>query len=114
MKGLKGIFEEVVGPHIDAGEVRVTQGKKVFEVRPNVEWDKGKAALRIIELVDPKKELMPFYIGDDRTDEDAFLALGDKGITILVSGELKESHAKFFLKNVREVETFLRKLIGKN
>lgn len=113
-ENLKGIFEEVVGPHIDSGEVRVTQGKKVFEVRPNVEWDKGKAALRIIELVDPKRELTPFYVGDDRTDEDAFLALGDKGITILVSGEPKESHAKFFLKNVGEVETFLRKLIGKN
>lgn len=111
---LKSIFEEVVEPYIDSEAVRVTQGKKVFEIRPNVEWDKGKAALWIIELVDPKKELTPFYVGDDRTDEDAFLALRDRGITILVSGQPKESHAKFFLKNVGEVETFLRKLIEKN
>jgi len=109
---LKNIFKEAVGPHIDSGAVKVTQGKKVFEIRPNVEWDKGKAVLWISGVVDPKGELKPIYVGDDRTDEDAFLALKEKGVTILVSEGLIKSNAKYFVKNVDEVKTFLERLIN--
>jgi trehalose-phosphatase len=109
---LKNIFEEVVAPHIDSGAVKVTHGKKVFEIRPNVEWDKGKAVLWISRVVDPKAELKLIYVGDDRTDEDAFLALKEKGITILVSEGPIESNAKYFVKNVDEVKTFFEKLIN--
>ena len=109
---LKNIFEEAIGPHIDSGVVKVTQGKKVFEIRPNVEWDKGKAVLWISGVVDPKGELKPIYVGDDRTDEDAFLALKEKGVTILVSEGLIKSNAKYFVKNVNEVKTFLERLIN--
>ena len=109
---LKNNFEKAVGPHIDSGVVKVTHGKKVFEIRPNVEWDKGKAVLWIAGVVDPKGELKPIYVGDDRTDEDAFLALKEKGITILVSEELIESNAKYFVKNVDEVKTFFERLIN--
>jgi len=109
---LKTIFEQAVRPHIDSGIVKVTHGKKVFEIRPNVEWDKGKAVLWISGVVDPKGELTPVYVGDDRTDEDAFAVLREKGVTILVSEELIESNAKYFVKNVGEIETFLEKLIN--
>ncbi len=109
---LKNIFEKAVGPHIDSGVVKVTHGKKVFEIRPNVEWDKGKAVLWISGVVDPKGELRPIYLGDDRTDEDAFLALKEKGITILVSEGPTESNAKYFVKNVDEVKTFFERLIN--
>lgn len=108
---LKNIFEEAVRPHIDSGAVRVTHGKKVFEIRPNVEWDKGKAVLWISSVVDPKGELTPVYVGDDRTDEDAFSALKEKGVTILVSEEPIESNAKYSVKNVDEVQIFFEKLI---
>lgn len=106
----KKIFEGMIKPYVKLGKIRVTEGKKVFEIRPNIEWDKGKAALWIINMVDPKKELTPVYIGDDQTDEDAFFALKDRGITILVSEEPKKSHAKFFLRNVGEVKIFLGKM----
>ncbi len=109
---LKNIFEEAVKPHIDSGAVRVTHGKKVFEIRPNVEWDKGKAVLWISSVVDPKGELKPVYVGDDRTDEDAFSALREKGITILVSERPIESNAKYFVKNVGEVKVFFERLIN--
>ena len=49
-------------------------------------------------------------MGDDRTDEDVFMALRDSGITVLVSGRRKRSNAKFYLRNVGEVKTFLKKL----
>ena len=110
LKNLKENFREIVGPYVRLGRVRVTTGKKVLEIRPNIEWDKGKAALWIIDVIDPEKRLIPVYIGDDQTDEEAFLALKKEGITVLISGRRRKSHAKFFLKNVYEVKTFLRKL----
>lgn len=109
---LKNIFEKAVGPHIDSGVVKITHGKKVFEIRPNVEWDKGKAVLWISGVVDPKGELKPIYVGDDRTDEDAFSALKEKGVTVLVSEGPIESNAKYFVKNVGDVKTFFEKLIN--
>ena len=112
LRGLKNIFDEIVKPHVTSGEIRVTHGKKVFEIRPNIEWGKGKAVLWIIDAIDPKKKLKPVYIGDDQTDEDAFFALKNRGVTVLVSKRQKKSHAKFYLKNVGEVKTFLRKLAG--
>ncbi len=109
---LKNIFEKVVSPYIDSGVIKVTRGKKVFEIRPNIEWDKGKAVLWIYSVVDPKGKLKPIYVGDDQTDEDAFLALKEKGITILISEEPIESNAKYFVKNIDEVKTFFEKLIN--
>lgn len=111
-ENLKNIFEEAVGPQIDLGVVKVTQGKKVFEIRPNIEWDKGKAVIWISSAVDPKGELKPIYVGDDRTDEDAFSALKENGVTILVSEGPIESNAKYFVKNVNEVKTFFERLIN--
>jgi trehalose-phosphatase len=50
---------------------------------------------------------LPIYIGDDLTDEDAFEALANKGITILVSASERDSKAQYFLKNVEDVKRFL-------
>jgi trehalose-phosphatase len=110
LPALKNIFWRIVKSYVNSGKVRVTRGKKVFEIRPNIEWGKGKAVLWVIDAIDPKKTLIPVYLGDDQTDEDAFLALKRRGITILISEKRKRSHAKFYLKNVGEVKTFLKKL----
>ena len=104
------IFEKIVKPCVASGSIKVTVGKKVLEIRPNLNWDKGKAVLWIINIIDPKKKLTTVYIGDDQTDEDAFLALNSRGITVLVSGKRKRSKAKFFLRNIGEVKTFLEHL----
>lgn len=61
-------------------------GKKVFEFEPKLDWDKGKAVrwlLRALELEAP--EVVPLFFGDDVTDEDAFEALRDDGIGIVVA-----------------------------
>jgi trehalose-6-phosphatase len=53
---------------------------------------------------------LPVYIGDDRTDEDAFDALKRKGITILVGRHGGKTSAKYRLKNVSAVTALLKKI----
>jgi len=111
-KELSKIFEGIVGPYLESGAIKITQGKKVFEIRPNVDWDKGKAVLWIMDAIRLPENVLPIYVGDDRTDEDAFLALKDRdGVTILVSERVRKSNAKYFLKDVGDVREFLERLL---
>ena len=47
------------------------------------------------------------YLGDDLTDEDAFLAVGGQGYSILVRDEVRPSCAQFWLSPPEELLTFL-------
>ncbi len=78
--------------------------KKAFEVRANVNWNKGSAVRWILLRENP--EAFPLYIGDDSTDENAFRALKDRGLTIRVGAD-ETSSAQYFVKDSGEVETFL-------
>lgn len=99
----------------DYPKLRVTHGRKVLEVRPVVDWDKGKALsylLKSLELED-NREVMPLYIGDDRTDEDAFSVLRERnlGHGILVSTVAKSTVATYTLRDPSEVQDFLHRLV---
>jgi trehalose 6-phosphate phosphatase len=59
----------------------------VLEIRPRVDWHKGKAVDFILDHLGPPADAPVLYIGDDRTDEDAFRALGARG-TSLAEGVL--------------------------
>lgn len=62
------------------GEVlRVTEGKMVLEVRPRVDWHKGRAVVFLLDQMRPPQGAPVLYLGDDRTDEDAFRALAESG-----------------------------------
>lgn len=88
-------------------------GKMVYEILPNLDWDKGKAVIWLLEALHlDRPDVLPFYLGDDLTDEDAFGALQQKGIGILVAGEPKETKAKYVLRDVDEVKVFLDRLTG--
>ena len=94
-------------------ELRRMDGKKVYELLPDVAWDKGKAALWLLETLGLESRsggIRPIYIGDDRTDEDAFRALEQRGIGILVSEQSQPTAASYSLKNPAEIERFLRAL----
>ena len=54
-------------------------GKMVFELLPRLDWHKGKAVLHVLEALRLPAEVLPIYIGDDSTDEDAFAALAGRG-----------------------------------
>ena len=91
-------------------QLHVTRGRKVFEVRPKVEWDKGKALLFLLDELgllrkpaagggdgaaaaagaacDPGgstsngggEDVFAIYMGDDVSDEDAFATLAQRGL----------------------------------
>jgi trehalose-phosphatase len=92
-------------------ELRRIDGKKVYELLPRIEWDKGKAVMWLLEALGLEREnVRPIYIGDDNTDEDAFRAIDKHGVAILVSEQPQPTTARYSLKNPAEVERFLRAL----
>ena len=110
MPALEKIFLETTSPYTDRERVVVNSGKKVFEIKPPVNWDKGKVALWLFarqQFISGLKDVLPVYIGDDSTDEDAFKALKRKGLTVFV-GLPGNSKADYYLKDTREVAKFLR------
>ncbi|KAL8151861.1 hypothetical protein V2J09_021669 [Rumex salicifolius] len=97
----------------------LTQGRKVLEIRPTIKWDKGKALEFLLASLgfSSRTDVFPVYIGDDRTDEDAFKVLKEReqGLGILVSKVPKETNASYYLQEPSEVKNFLRRLVkGKN
>lgn len=105
---LKRMVRQIFRPFMEKRKIKIGYGKKVLEAKAPITWDKGKAASMILDSFKKEKPLS-FYLGDDRTDEDAFSALDGKGITVFV-GKPRKSKAKFFLKNVGEVGIFLKRL----
>jgi trehalose 6-phosphate phosphatase len=102
---------EATGPYRARGEIVVRPGKEVFEIRPSAEWDKGQIVLRLLEqsAAAGDKRPWPIYVGDDRTDEDAFRAIRDRGLTVYVGGPGK-TDAQYYLVNIGEVAAFLGRL----
>jgi len=87
------------------------EGKKVFELRPKIDWNKGKAVLWLLQALHlDHPETFPIYIGDDRTDEDAFRVLQGRGMGILVSDIRQDSYADYVLRDTDETCQFLTML----
>ena len=107
---VKNAFHGVVRPYQEKGKVRVTAGKEVFEVRPPVRWTKGTLVNWLLArhraLVGGEK-ILPVYIGDDQTDEDAFETLKGRGITISVGDSNPLSLAEYAVASPEEVREFL-------
>ncbi|KAL3521426.1 hypothetical protein ACH5RR_019575 [Cinchona calisaya] len=99
----------------DYPRLRLTHGRKVLEIRPVLDWDKGKAVEFLLESLGLSNcnNVLPIYVGDDRTDEDAFKVLkeGNRGYGILVSSVPKESNASYSLRDPSEVMEFLKCLV---
>ncbi|EOY24416.1 hypothetical protein QUC31_008740 [Theobroma cacao] len=99
----------------DYPRLRLTHGRKVLEIRPVIDWNKGKAVEFLLEALglSGRDDVLPIYIGDDRTDEDAFKVLreGSRGYGILVSSVPKESKAFYSVRDPSEVKKFLKALV---
>jgi len=111
---VKTVFHETVIRYLGGGRIRIKAGKKVLEVRPPLEWDKGKVVLWLLarqKFSRPKAKVLPVYIGDDLTDEDAFKVLEHAGVTIFVGRPDKPSRAHYYLENTNEVAKLLEKIL---
>jgi trehalose 6-phosphate phosphatase len=109
---LKASLDAVADQH----GLRLTEGKGVYELRPPVDHDKGTAvvalARRLGGLADGSSVV---FIGDDRTDEDAFRALREEdgeAVTVNVGGEDVPTAAEFRLKDPDAVRRFLEWLVA--
>ena len=89
------------------------EGKMVVEIKPDIDWHKGKAVLWIMEHlgIDKDEQVIPIFIGDDVTDEDAFEVLKGKGIGILVENRGQDTAASYSLKDVYQVRAFFEKAL---
>lgn len=65
-----------------AGGLVLRPGKRVYEVRPRLAWDKGRAVELLWRKLAPGAACV--YAGDDATDEDAFRRLAGRALTVKV------------------------------
>jgi trehalose 6-phosphate phosphatase len=96
--------------------LRVTTGREVIELRPNIDWDKGKTLRWVLDYIRDNEgagPLLPIYLGDDITDEDAFDAVNGDGIAILVrhgdDGD-RATAARYALDDPDRVREFTERL----
>src|SRR5262249_52508444 len=80
---VKEIVDAILGEH--PNELKITPGKMVLEIQPKRDWDKGKAVLYLLKALGlDRDQVVPVYVGDDITDEDAFRAVAGRGVGLLV------------------------------
>jgi trehalose 6-phosphate phosphatase len=97
--------------HTHFPRLRKSSGKKIFELQPDVDWHKGKALQWLLTTLGlDRPDVLPLYIGDDVTDEDAFRLVQGRGIGIVVRDEPRATQAAYALENPEEVKEFLMAL----
>lgn len=105
-----------VEKHVDqvveqVGRLKKTHGKKVFDLQPDIDWNKGRAVDWLLDALGlDGPEVVAMYIGDDVTDEDAFRALAGRGVTIAVQDTPSPTAADYRLADPEEVQRFLEAL----
>ena len=99
--------------------LRTTAGRKVIELRPNLYWEKGTTLNWLLERIHASDcatdaaRVLPIYIGDDITDEDAFDAVQFDGVGIVVRHDEhgdRPSAALFSLESPSTVVEFIGRL----
>jgi trehalose-phosphatase len=102
----------VAAVHDRFSRLRLTPGKMLFELRPDIDWDKGRALRWLLsEMHLDHAEVLPFYLGDDESDEDAFRVMHGRGIGILVADRPRQSLAVLRVEGSDQVIRLLRHLI---
>ncbi len=94
----------------DYPEVAASGGKKVIEIRPAIDWHKGKAVEFLKKVLSEKESAFSIYVGDDVTDEDAFQHV-ENGLGVLVGEHGRETYADYLLEDLEQVKLFFRRLL---
>jgi trehalose 6-phosphate phosphatase len=90
-------------------KIAVTRGHEVVEIRPAYA-NKGKTVCRLLAAQGGSP--LAVYIGDDQTDEDAFVLLPADAITIRVGEPPVRTAARYRVDGPTEVQRFLRALVA--
>lgn len=111
------VYDVVQQVRSDFPSIRFGTGKKVFELRPDIVWDKGRAMVWLLQALGLRErdDVFTIYIGDDMTDEDAFQIFVEQaaqGAGIVVTDENKCTGAHYSLRNPEEVAAFLSRLVA--
>ncbi|MBI4227562.1 MAG: trehalose-phosphatase [Candidatus Omnitrophica bacterium] len=107
-------FYEVLEPYLVQRRVHVTTGKQVLEVRPPVRWTKGTIVEWLLARClasAGEASVIPIYVGDDDTDEEAFAALQDDGITVAVGPSTPLTRARYTVNTPADVRRLLQQLL---
>lgn len=114
MDSVENAVDEVLEAH---PKLRKAGGKKIYELQPDLDWDKGRAVDWLLKTLELSPEnVLPLYLGDDITDEDVFWTLSHYGIGIRVgSGSDRPAYtrARYGLKNQGEVPLFFQALLAR-
>lgn len=94
----------------DYPELAAAGGKKVIEIRPAIDWHKGKAVEFLKTVLSKEEDAFSIYVGDDVTDEDAFREVKN-GLGILVGEHGRGTYADYALEELEEVKTLFVKLL---
>ncbi len=105
VSSILSLFYRTAGKLIKEYGLDIIKGKSVLEIFPTSSWNKGRAALWLLSKL--SGGFFPIYIGDDITDESAFSALRNRGITVCV-GRSKQTFADYYIKSQREMVKFLQ------
>ena len=104
-------FDAVLAKVEDGDRVRITRGKEILEVRPNVAWDKGRAIAKIAATLPP--DTLAVFFGDDLTDEDGFATVHElNGISVFVGTARQPTRALYRLDSPKEVAETLELIAG--
>lgn len=108
--------------------LRRTTGKMIFELRPAIEWDKGRALAFLLDRILPRSEgpegegskgqgfgpdTVAVYVGDDDTDEDALAVVAAEGLGVIVGIDDRPTWAHLRLSDPREVAELLARLTSR-
>ena len=109
-KEVKNLILKAARSCMKEGNFKLTRGKKVIEIRPPLEWDKGKAIEWLLEIYGRPGNL-PIFAGDDATDEDGFKVVqGLGGISIFVGEESFPVSADYYVHSPSELCSWLANL----
>jgi trehalose-phosphatase len=93
-------------PLAERSELKLLRFEAGLELRVS-HPDKGDAVRTIVAALDAKVPIA--FLGDDLTDEDAFQALKERGLTVLVRADYRETMAEAWLRPPEELIEFLER-----
>jgi trehalose-phosphatase len=95
-----------LAPWIGRGSVSLLRGKRVLEARSSKTWNKGTAVSMLLRRPWARHRV-PVYVGDDRTDFDAFTVVHGRGLAIRIGGRRGVAGEDAWISHPRNLHSIL-------